>query len=94
MLKRILTIIVFVAALAASALLTSLNPVAIQLDLGFASFQTPLGLALVLAVALGWLFGLVSSLGWVMRLLAERRSLRAQLRKGSPATGPVPDERN
>lgn len=94
MLKRILTILVFVAALAASALFTSLNPATIQLDLGFASFQTPLGLALVLAVAIGWLLGLLSALGWVLRLAGERRHLRSQLRKPPPANAPVPDERD
>lgn len=94
MLKRILTILVFVAALAASALFTSLNPVAIHLDLGFASFQTPLGLAIVLAVAVGWLLGLVSALGWVIRLLSERRRLRSQLRDRPAASVPVTDERN
>lgn len=94
MLKRILTILVFVAALAASALFTSLNPVAIQLDLGFTSFETPLGLAFVLAVAVGWLLGLISALGWVVRLVAERRRLRAQLREQSAASVPVADERD
>lgn len=93
MIKRILTAIVLVAALALSALFTSLNPGEIRLDLGFALVTMPIGVAFVGALALGWLLGVLSILMWVARISAERRRLRGQLRN-SPARGlAVRDER-
>jgi uncharacterized integral membrane protein len=91
--KRILTALGFIAALAVSALFTSLNPGVIDLDLGFASFETPVGLAFVLALGLGWLLGLLSAILWITRLAAERRRLRGELKRSVPVHVPVPDER-
>lgn len=93
MIKRIFTAVVFVAALALSAFFTWLNPGEIQLDLGFATVETPLGLAFVLAIAVGWILGIVSALLWVARISADRRRLRAELK--NPTTGglAVRDER-
>lgn len=93
MLKRIITAVIFIAALAVSALFTSLNPGEIELDLAFATVQTPLGLAFVLALAGGWVLGILSALLWVMRLAAQRRRLRAELNKVSPTDVAVRDER-
>jgi uncharacterized integral membrane protein len=93
MIKRILIAVVFIAALAASALFTSLNPGTIALDFGFASVETPLGLAFVLALALGWVLGILSSLFWLTRLASDRRRLRSQLRRSSPIERAVQDER-
>jgi len=93
MLKRIITAVVFIAALAVSALFTSLNPGQIELDLAFVTVQTPLGLAFVLALAAGWVLGILSSLFWIMRLAAERKRLRSELKKASPIDVAVRDER-
>lgn len=93
MLKRILTTIVLVAALALSAFFTWLNPGEINLDLGFAAIEIPLGLAFVLALACGWAIGLLSALFWVSRLSAERRRLRAELKTASAGGYAVQDER-
>jgi uncharacterized integral membrane protein len=93
MLKRILTAIVLVAALALSAFFTWLNPGEINLDLGFAAFEVPLGLAFVCAIACGWAIGLLSAMLWVTRLSAERRRLRAELKTASAGGYPVRDER-
>lgn len=94
MIKRILTGVILLVALAASAFFTSLNPGDISLDVGFAQFQVPLGLAFVFALALGWLLGIVSVMLWVARIAADRRRLRRQLNNAPGETGlAVRDER-
>lgn len=93
MFKRILTAIILVAALAASALFTYLNPGEVALDLGFAAVSSPLGLAFVLALAVGWVLGIVSALAWIGRLAADRRRLKAEVRRLSGGPGPVANER-
>lgn len=93
MVKRILTAIILVAALAVSALFTYLNPGEVTLDLGFAAYSTPLGLAFVLALAVGWALGILSVLAWVGRLAVERRRLQAELRKLSGGSTTVANER-
>jgi uncharacterized integral membrane protein len=93
MFKRILIAVAFIAAVAFSAFFTWLNPGSITLDLGFAAVETPLGLAFVLAIAAGWLLGVLSALLWIARISADRRRLRAQLKHTSPGGIAVRDER-
>ncbi|NGX16458.1 LapA family protein [Wenzhouxiangella sp. XN24] len=94
MIKRILTGIILLAAVAASAFFTSLNPGTISLDVGFAQFQAPLGLAFVLALAFGWLLGTLSAILWIARIAADRRRLRRQLDHSPAETAlQVRDER-
>jgi uncharacterized membrane protein YciS (DUF1049 family) len=81
MVKRILTVVLFVAALAVSAFFTSLNPGEITLDLAFTAIRTSVGLAFVFAIAIGWLLGILSAMLWVARLSMDRRQLRTQLKK-------------
>lgn len=92
MFKRILIAVVFIAALVVSAFFTWLNPGEITLDLGVAAVDTPLGLAFVLAIAAGWVLGVLSALLWIARISADRRRLRAQL-KNTSAGLTVRDER-
>lgn len=93
MLKRILIAIIFVAALALSAFFTWLNPGEISLDIGFAIFELPLGLAFVLVLAAGWVLGIFSALFWVARISADRRRLRARLKSAAAGGIAVSDER-
>ena len=94
MLKRILIAAMFLLALAVAVLFTAMNPGEIELELGFLALQAPLGLAFILALALGWLLGLVSALPRILSLSSQRRRLRGQLRKApSDTTLAVPDER-
>jgi uncharacterized integral membrane protein len=81
--KRIFIAVVLLAALAASALFTWLNPGEIALDFGVQLVTWPLGLAFVAAVAAGWLFGILSAALWVARVSADRRRLKAELRKAT-----------
>lgn len=92
MVKRILTAIVLVAALALSAFFTWLNPGVISLDVGVTAFETPLGLAFVGALALGWVLGVLSALLWIARISADRRRLRSELKNLSGGL-PVRDDR-
>jgi uncharacterized integral membrane protein len=95
MLKRTLIAILFLLALAAAVLFTAMNPGEIELELGFAALQVPLGLAFILALALGWLLGLVSALPRILRLANQRRRLRSELRKTDSSAGlAVTDERS
>lgn len=94
MIKRILTGAILLLALAASAFFTSLNPGDISLDVGFTQFQAPLGLAVVFALAIGWLLGVLSTVTWVARIAADRRRLRRRLGSAPTETGlAVRDER-
>jgi len=94
MFKRILIAIVFVVALAISAFFTWLNPGEISLDFGFAALESPLGLAFVGALAIGWLLGVLSSLLWIARIATDRRRLRAELKSSSGSIPSVRDERS
>src|SRR5690606_10863049 len=60
---------------ALAAFFTWLNPGEIQVDLGLAVVDAPLGLAVVLALAAGWLLGIISALMWVARISVDRRRL-------------------
>lgn len=93
MIKRILTAVIFLTALALSAFFTSLNPGEIRLDLGFTAIAAPLGLAFVAALAIGWLLGVLSLLAWATRIAADRRRLRGELKRASAVAFTGQDER-
>ena len=57
-----------------------LNPGQIDLDLGFLQVQIATSVAFAITFALGWLFGLLSSGLYVMKLMRERSHLRRQVR--------------
>jgi len=80
MLKNLLIGFVVVVVLGLAVILGVLNPSAVRIDLAFASFETPLALVISVSFVVGWLFGLLCMLAYVMRLLRERRSLRKALR--------------
>jgi hypothetical protein len=80
MVKRFLTVVLLVVAFATAAFFTSLNPGEITLDLAFTAIRTSVGLAFVLAIAIGWLLGVLSAMLWVARISMERRRLRIRLK--------------
>ncbi|HMB73100.1 MAG TPA: lipopolysaccharide assembly protein LapA domain-containing protein [Gammaproteobacteria bacterium] len=72
----ILALFVFIAAVFAWN-----NPEPVDLDLGFAIFEgVSLTLILACAFALGWLFGLGCVGFAILRMSAERRRMRRELR--------------
>ena len=92
MFKRVLTVVIFVAAFAVAVVFTAMNPEVIELELGFALVEAPRGLAFIVALALGWVLGLLSLLPRVLRLANDRRRLRNEARKASGGALTVPDE--
>lgn len=95
MIKRILTAVLFILALAVAVLFTAMNPGEIELDLGYTLLQVPLGLAFILAIAIGWVLGILSALPRLARLANQRRRLRGELRRTpGPTELTVPDERS
>ncbi len=56
------------------------NPGTLTLDLAFTTVEVRTSVAFAVAVAGGWLWGVVSMLAYVGRLWRDRRSLRKQVR--------------
>jgi uncharacterized integral membrane protein len=69
-----------IAAALLAILISAMNASYVEIELAFARLASPLGVALVVAFALGLLVGLVWQLKWVARLLNERGRLRRALR--------------
>lgn len=72
----LLLFVILVVALAFAAL----NPGAIIVDVGFFETRMQKSLALTLAFAAGWLFGLLCLAVVLVRMVLERRRLRKALR--------------
>ena len=63
-----------------AVLLGAMNAGRVDIELAFARFAAPLGVALVFAFVIGLLAGLVWRGYWVAELLSERGRLRRALR--------------
>lgn len=79
MLRKIATILLVIALLAAVIVFTWLNTGRVELDLAFTTVETQVAVAFTLTFALGWLFGLFSAGLFVLKSVAERRRLRKSL---------------
>lgn len=71
-------LVVFVFAM--MLVFTSSNPGFVALDLFFTTARPSIPLAFTLTFVLGWLFGLLCTVVFILRLMNERRLLRRQLR--------------
>ena len=80
MLRRIVFPSLLFAVLVLAVLFAALNPGVIDVDLGFFETQVQKSLALTLAFAAGWLFGLFCLVIVIVRMIIERRRLRKALR--------------
>jgi uncharacterized integral membrane protein len=78
--SRILFIIVLLAAALLALFVSAMNAGRVEIELAFARFSAPLGVALVVAFTAGLLAGLAGQIKWVAQLLAERGRLRRALR--------------
>ncbi|HNP36401.1 MAG TPA: hypothetical protein PKK10_11160 [Woeseiaceae bacterium] len=58
----------------------SANSGYIEVDLLFARVKTSIPVAFAVTVAIGWMFGLLCTAIWALRLVNERRALRRALR--------------
>jgi uncharacterized integral membrane protein len=63
-----------------AAVFAALNPGRITIDFAFGSVETERSLALIVALAAGWVLGLVSAIAAVRRYYVERRRLQRALR--------------
>jgi uncharacterized integral membrane protein len=61
-------------------LFTRINPGQVRLDLAFGVVEPSIPMAFSLTFVAGWLFGLVSTSLFMLRLVNERRRLRNALR--------------
>ena len=80
MLRRTVWLFLLFLALAMAVLFAAMNPGAIDVDLGLAEFHVQKSVALTLAFASGWLFGILCLAVALLRVVIERRRLREALR--------------
>lgn len=91
--KKLGFILVAIAAVVVGLLVGTLNSGSVQLDLLWAHFELPLGLALLLGFSVGVMLGLGAI--YVMRVLPLRRQLRkarAALSKQNSTGLSLPDD--
>ena len=67
----------FLLAVALAVLVASafawLNPQSVTIDIGVAVVETRMAYAFIVTFALGWAFGLVATVGWLLRLAGQNR---------------------
>jgi len=80
MLKKIGIGVLVVAIFAFMLVFTSSNPGFIELDLFFVVVRPSIPLAFSVAFVIGWVFGLLCTLVFILKLVNERRQLRRKLR--------------
>lgn len=80
-LRRLLFTALILIAAAAAALFAFNNPGRIDVDVGIMRLEAvPTSVAFAATFALGWVFGLLSAAFALLRVSAERRRLRRELR--------------
>ena len=81
MLKKIGIGILVVVIFGFMLVFTSSNPGLVELDLFFQTVQPSIPLAFSLTFVFGWIFGLLCTVVFILRLVNERRQLRRALRQ-------------
>jgi lipopolysaccharide assembly protein A len=80
MIKKIAIILIVLAIAAVMILFTDRNPGQLSLDLAFGVVEPSIAMAISVTFVAGWLFGLLCTCLFIMRLMNERRRLRNALR--------------
>ena len=80
MIRSVLVSLLVLVFVGLAALFAALNPGRIALDYAFGTVELEKSLVVIGAVALGWGFGILCAGLGILRLLAQRRSLRRALR--------------
>ena len=80
MIRSLLVSLFVLVFIGLAAIFSTLNPGPITLDFAFFATQVEKSLAIIGAVAVGWAFGIACALFGILRLVAQRRSLRRALR--------------
>jgi len=81
MLKRIGIGIVVVAVFLVMLVFTSSNRGYVDLDLFFLTIRPSIPLAFSVTFVFGWVFGLLCTAAFILRLVSERRQLKRALRQ-------------
>jgi len=79
MFKNLLIGLLVVVVAAIATVFAWLNPGQVTLDLAFAGFETTIAMAVIVALVVGWLFGLACIGIYIISLLRQRRRLRRAL---------------
>ena len=80
MLKRIRFILVVISIFFLVIYFTSINQNSIRIDIGFVVFEPSVVLGVSLIFILGWIFGLLSSIVYIIKLTNEQRILKSNLK--------------
>ncbi len=90
--KKFLTVLVLVMLTA--LVFTALNPQSVELELAFVQLHLRLGVALIIALALGLLLGIFIKGLWVTELLSERGRLRRALKAAEAQVRTLADKQS
>lgn len=80
MLRSLLYPVLLLVFVGLAAVFGALNPGPITLDFAFQAIQVEKSVALMVTLAVGWIFGLCCAGVGVLRLLSQRRALQRSLR--------------
>ena len=80
MLKRISIILVIISIFFLVIYFTSINQNSIRIDFGFVVFEPSVVLGISLIFILGWIFGLLCSMVYIIKLTNEQRNLKNNLK--------------
>lgn len=80
MLKKIGVTILVLTIFMLIVWFTNINPGSVSLDLAFAVVEASIPMVVAATFVLGWLFGLLCTGIFIMRLVNERRLLRKAIR--------------
>ena len=80
MLKRISIILVIISIFFLVIYFTSINQNSIRIDFGFAVFEPSVVLGVSLIFILGWIFGLLCLMAYIIKLTNEQRILKSNLK--------------
>ena len=80
MLKRISIILVIISIFFLVIYFTSINQNSIRIDFGFVVFEPSVVLGVSLIFILGWIFGLLCLMAYIIKLTNEQRNLKNNLK--------------
>lgn len=79
MLRTLAYALLLMAFVALAAVFAALNPGVMSMDFAFGAIELQKSVALMAALAVGWVFGLLCAAVTMLRLVGQRRSLRRSL---------------
>lgn len=80
MVRTLLFALVIIVLVLLVVLFSWRNPGSMEVDLIFRSFEVSKALAFAATIAIGWSWGLLSALAYIVKLLNERRRLNKRVR--------------